>query len=46
MLKKVNTNEIVRLNLSQTKTQPIQLKHQQIITSKLVIKDMMFYLKI
>lgn len=46
MLKKVNTNEIIRKNLLQTKTHILPLKHTQIVTSKLIIKDMMFYLKI
>lgn len=46
MLKKVNTNEIVRKNLLQTKTNIVPLKHTQIVTSKFVLKDMMFYLKI
>lgn len=46
MLKKVNTNEIVRKNLLQTKTSIVPLKHTQIVTSKLILKDMMFYLKI
>jgi hypothetical protein len=46
MLKKVNTNEIIRKNLLQTKTNIAPLKHSQIVTSKLILKDMMFYLKI
>ena len=46
MLKKVNIIEIVRKNLLQTKTNIVHLKHTQIVTSKLILKDMMFYLKI
>ena len=46
MLKKDNTNEIVRKNLTKKKTNKKPLKNTEIVTSKLILKDMMFYLKI
>lgn len=46
MLKNINTIQEIRKNTKQIKYEPITLKTNNIILSKLIIKDMLYYMKI
>lgn len=46
MLKNINTTQEILKNTGQIKYEPITLKTNNIILSKLIIKDMLYYMKI